>query len=54
MGIRLHHVHKDGTVTASFFHTKGPVKGSDPDGCEWHVFLKLKDWIGLEFPPGAE
>jgi len=54
MGIRLHHVHADGTVTASFFHTKGAVRGSDPEGCEWHVFLKLKDWTGQEFPPGAE
>lgn len=29
-GIGLHHVHADGTVTASFFHTKSGPHG-DPD-----------------------
>jgi hypothetical protein len=54
-GIGLHHVHADGTVTASFYHKKGPAGSPDyssPDGCEWHVFLKLKDYSGGEFPPG--
>ena len=41
-GIGLHHVHPDGSVTASFLHTPG---------CGWHVFLKLKDWSGEDFPP---
>lgn len=55
-GIGLHHVHADGTVTASFYHKKGPAGSPDhssPDGCEWHVFLKLKDYSGGDFPPGA-
>ena len=55
-GIGLHHVHADGTVTASFYHKKGPLGSPDhssPDGCEWHVFLKLKDYNGGDFPPGA-
>jgi hypothetical protein len=53
-GIGLHHVHADGTVTASFYHKKGPAGSPDyssPDGCEWHVFLKLKDYDGGDFPP---
>jgi hypothetical protein len=55
-GIALHHVHADGTVTASFYHKKGPAGSADfssPDGCEWHVFLKLKDYDGGDFPPEA-
>ena len=52
-GIGLHHVHADGTVTASFYHKRGTnyAIGEDPDGCEWHVFLKLKDYDQGEFPP---
>jgi hypothetical protein len=52
-GIGLHHVHADGTVTASFFHSKGTnyAIGESPEGCGWHVFLKLKDWGGGDFPP---
>jgi hypothetical protein len=50
-GIGLHHVHADGTVTASFWHKKGTVYPEDPDGCEWHVFLKLEGWIGGDVPP---
>lgn len=46
-GIGLHHVHPDGTVTASFFHSKAEM----PDGCDWHVSLTLADWTGAEFPP---
>jgi hypothetical protein len=53
MGIRLHHVHADGTVTASFFHAKkADHPQGDDSGCGWHVFLKLKDWTGQDFPPG--
>lgn len=48
-GIALHHVHPDGTVTASFFHTPECDPGR---GCGWHVHLKLKDWDGGEFLPG--
>ena len=50
-GIGLHHVYADGTVTASFYHTKGNVYPEDPEGCGWHVFLKLADWTGEDIPP---
>lgn len=50
-GIGLHHVHADGTVTASFYHKKGNVYPEDPDGCEWHVFLKLEGWMDGDIPP---
>lgn len=56
-GIGLHHVHADGTVTASFYHKKGTNTAApnyeDPNGCEWHVYLKLKDYDGGDFPPGS-
>jgi len=57
-GISLHHVHADGTVTASFYHgeaQKFTHNGKEYDqgapGCGWHVFLKLLDWNDGEFPP---
>ena len=52
-GIGLHHVHADGTVTASFYHKRGTdySVGESPDGCEWHVFLKLQDYDWGDFPP---
>lgn len=56
-GIGLHHVHADGRVTASFFHseasefTEGGVTYKHQPGCGWHVFLKLKDYDQGEFPP---
>lgn len=52
-GIGLHHVHTDGTVTASFFHDVNPHPdiGYAGGGCGWHVHLKLKDWDGGDFPP---
>lgn len=52
-GIALHHVHPDGSVTNSFYHKRGMnfAIGEEPDGCEWHVFLKLKDYDGGEFLP---
>lgn len=50
-GIGLHHVHADGRVTASFFHTKDGPNGDKERGCEWHVFLKLLDYNGGDFPP---
>lgn len=40
-----HHIHADGTITASYFHNPG---------CGWHVFLKMKDWDGGELLPGQE
>lgn len=40
-----HHIHKDGTVTASYFHTHGRQP------CGWHVHIKLENWIGIEFLP---
>lgn len=55
-GIGLHKVAADGTVTASFYHAKTWVhpKGhtvNDPSGCEWHVWLKLKDYTFGTFLP---
>jgi hypothetical protein len=47
-GIGLHHVHADGTVTASYYHQARP---EEPRGCGWHVFLKLKDYDQGDFPP---
>ena len=56
-GIGLHHVHGDGTVTASFYHSEaesfvdnGKVYGHRP-GCGWHVWLKLQDYDCGDFPP---
>lgn len=42
MGIDAHHVHADGTVTASFH---------DRDGCGWHVWLKLASYDQGDMPP---
>lgn len=53
-GIGLHHVHADGIVTASFWHKKGNGKYEDPNGCEWHVFIKLLDYDKGEFLPEKE
>ena len=52
-GIGLHHVHADGTVTASFFHDSAPHPdiGYPGGGCGWHVLLKLKDYDQGDFPP---
>jgi hypothetical protein len=50
--IGLHHVHADGTVTASFFHDK-----PEPEACGWHVYLFLEGYaeeIGIDFPPEKE
>jgi hypothetical protein len=47
--IGLHHVHADGTVTASFIHDK-----PEPEACGWHVHLFLEGYaeeIGIDFPP---
>jgi hypothetical protein len=55
-GIGLHHVHADGVVTASYFHSQdsefthnGKKYGHQP-GCGWHVFLKLLDYDQGDFP----
>lgn len=50
-GIGLHHVHADGTVTASFYHKRGNVSPEDPQGCEWHVHLKLLEYDQGDFAP---
>jgi hypothetical protein len=52
-GLALHHVHADGMVTASFYHKRGTnyAVGESLEGCEWHVFLTLKDYAGGDFPP---
>ena len=45
--IALHHVHADGKVTNSFYHTNG-------NPCGWHVFIFLENYaekVGLEFLP---
>lgn len=51
--IGLHHVHADGTVTASFFHDAAPHPdiGYAGGGCGWHVFLKLLDYDQGDYPP---
>lgn len=54
MGIRLHQVHADGRVTASFYHPETPgVAGSSAiePGCGFHEFLELDGYDGPEFPP---
>jgi len=55
--IALHHVHADGTVTASFFDSaatsfvhNGKTFGHTP-GCGWHVWLKLLNYDQGDFPP---
>ena len=53
-GIGLHHVHADGTVAASFFHSADGPNGDPGRGCGWHVWLKLLDYDGGDFPPDAE
>lgn len=56
-GIDLHHVHADGTVTASFWHAKTwthPHSGrviNDENACEWHVNIRLADYFCGEFLP---
>jgi hypothetical protein len=50
-GIGLHHVHADGRVTASYYHKRGSIYPEDPNGCEWHVWIKLADWDGGDLPP---
>lgn len=49
MAIGNHHVHKDGMVTASFFHSE-----QMPGGCGWHVFIQLVDYNGDEWKPGVD
>lgn len=51
VGIGLHHVHSDGTVTASFYHQRGNIPPADTEGCEWHVHIKLLDYDLGDFPP---
>lgn len=38
----------------SFYHKKGNVYPEDPNGCEWHVWLRLLDWDGGDIPPDAK
>lgn len=56
IGLANHHVHADGTITASFYDSNQPFqwKGQtvhNPNGCGWHVHLKLLDYNGGEWPP---
>lgn len=43
MGMALHHIHADGSVTASWLHPE----------CGWHEYLVLDGWTGQDFPPEA-
>lgn len=59
-GIGLHHVHADCRVIQSFFHSKemsfvhnGKTYTHEP-GCDWHVYLILKDYDQGDFPPRAD
>lgn len=45
-----HHVHADGRVTNSYFH-QNSNKDGDGKGCQWHVYIKLKDYDQGEFLP---
>jgi hypothetical protein len=55
-GIGLHHVHADGTVTASYFDATAEQLAKMPDdkrlapGCGWHVYLKLQNFDQGDFP----
>jgi len=40
-------------ITASYYHHFN-IDGENDIGCGWHVFLKMKDWIGKEFLPGQD
>lgn len=59
-GIGLHHVHADGTVTASYYDSEGiefehnGKKYTKDPGCGWHVYLILKDYDQGDFPPDLE
>lgn len=53
MGIGRHHVHKDGRVTASFFHRDGEAE-NDNKGCGFHEYIELQGYTGSEWPPGQE
>jgi hypothetical protein len=47
-GIGLHHVHADGRVTASYYHSAECDPGR---GCGFHEFIELADYDGPEWPP---
>lgn len=51
-GIRLHHVHADGRVTASFYHPPEGWAGEGSPGCGFHEFLELEGYTGPECPAG--
>lgn len=51
--ISNHHIHADGTITASYYHHWS----YHPDGltgCGWHVYLKMIGWDGGELLPGQD
>lgn len=55
-GIKLHHVHPDGRITASFYDADQFDKNKQLiyKGCGWHVYIELENWTGEEYLPGME
>jgi hypothetical protein len=50
LGIALHHVHKDGRLTESFFHRDGEQE-NDNQGCQYDEYLIFEGYNGSEWPP---
>ena len=48
IGIGLHTIHADGTVTASFLHDE---PNNPAMACGWHEFVKLEGYTGPAFGP---
>ena len=46
-GIGWHHIHKDGRVTASFYHHAPAINNP----CGFHVYIELENWTGEEYLP---
>lgn len=52
LGMGNHSIDAEGNVNVSWYHKKGAVYPEDPDGCGWHVFLKLEGWTGQVIAKG--
>lgn len=48
-----HHIHADGTITASYYHYYAD-RPEKMRGCGWHVYLKMIGWDGGEMLSGQE